>query len=229
MQSNKDNVPSNRRIIDKLMGSGARVDLLWVYFANPDLWLGQRELERLTGRALRDVQRNNEILAEAGIIEPYHSHGIESLSDPSTTLDALQEETERLGNRFRLNQSHPWMPALRMLLENSIGSLHAIREELAGLDGIDIAFVFGSFATSEQTPESDIDLMLIGKHTLKTISGLISKLEERTSREINVVTYFPERWVESFRQGDHFVVSLMESPKVFLVGDQNTLERLITD
>ena len=218
MPSKKNNIQSaGKRSIDKLMGSGARVDLLWVYLVNPDRWFGTRELERLTGRALRDVQRNNEILAETGMIESGTPRGIEAPAVQSM-------ESESSVRRHRLNQAHPWVPAVRMLLENSIGSLHLIRVELKKTDGIDVAFVFGSYATSEQTPESDIDLMIIGKHTLKTISGLISKLEKRTNREINAVTYSPEFWAKSFRDRNHFVMSLMESPKVFLVGDQARLD-----
>lgn len=220
MPSKKNNMQSaGRRSIDRLMGSGARVDLLWVYLVNPDRWLGLRELERLTGRALRDVQRNTEILAEAGLIESSAPLGIEAATVRS-------KEPEVSVRRYRLNQSHPWIPAIRMLLENSIGSLYVLREELSRVDGIEVAFVFGSYATSEQTPESDIDLMIIGKHTLKTISALINKLEKRTNREINVITYSPEFWAESFRDRNHFVTSLMESPKVFLIGDQAGLEKI---
>jgi predicted nucleotidyltransferase len=201
------------------MGSGARVDLLWVYLVNPDRWFGPRELERLTGRALRDIQRNNEILAGVALIE-------------SATPLAIETATKRLRGtgvstkRYRLNQSHPWVPAIRMLLESSIGSLHILCEELKKMGGIDVAFVFGSYATSEQTPESDIDLMVIGRHTLKSISGPIGKLEKRTNREINVVTYSPEFWAQSFGNRNHFVTSLMESPKVFLIGDQTRLDKI---
>ncbi len=207
-----------KRPIDGLFGSSVRVDLLWFLMRNPrPEYYGQRMLARLIKSSLSEVQRNLSLLRRLGLVEV--DFGFEERG-PET------EEKWGKYRSYRLNPDHPWLPALRMLLENSIGSLHVIRSELQKVEGIDVAFVFGSYATSEQKPESDIDLMIIGRHTLKTISGLISELEERLRREINVVTYSPEYWAEAFKKRSHFVASLMESPKVFMVGDAGKLEEI---
>ena len=55
--------------------------------------------------------------------------------------------------------------------------------------------LFGSYASGNQTPQSDIDLLVeFAKKpkspiTLFTIGGIISELEELTGKDVDVVTY----------------------------------------
>jgi len=208
-----------KRPVDMLFGSSARVDLLWAYFQNPDEWLSLSDLERITGRHLRDVQRNNGLLYVMGLVDikPRTGSAHWPMENPATTSRKL----------YRINLQHPWIPALRMLLEQSVGSVAVVREVIAKEQKIDVAFIFGSYATSEQDPGSDIDLMLIGKRTLKSIVNTISDLERRLNREINAITYTPEEIHEKFRSENHFITSVLEAPKIFLVGDNKKLEEII--
>jgi predicted nucleotidyltransferase len=222
-----------RRDIDLLLGSATRADMIWVYLQNPDKWLGPSEMARLTGRTLSDVQRNNTILWEIGLINPYVSSGSFKENSVTNALRRLPSEISRtlqankvFKNTFRLDGTHPWVPALRMLLERSVGSLFLLQKALESLDGIEAAFVFGSFATSEQRPDSDIDLVVIGEHTLMTLAEPVSEIEKRVGREVQIIAYSPEEWRSKVESRSHFVVSLMESPKIFLVGDSSNLERI---
>jgi len=220
---------SEKREIDKLFGSAARVDLLWAYMQNPDKWLGPRELQRLTGRSLSDIQRNNAILAEMGLIEIYAARGSFASEQMAETLENTMSEKRIYRSHFILNKDHPWLAALRMLLERSIGSVHILQERLESVTGIEVAFIFGSYATSEQRPDSDIDLMVIGDHTILSLAEPLDEIERRVGREINVIARSPDEWHEKFRARDHFVMSLMDSPKIYLVGDASKLQSITFD
>lgn len=64
------------------------------------------------------------------------------------------------------------------------------------------AYLFGSFARGEQTPESDIDLRLVcgDTMTLGTLYELSLELEKELGRKVDIVTNPPERMRPAFRK-----------------------------
>ena len=64
------------------------------------------------------------------------------------------------------------------------------------------AYLFGSFARGEQTPESDIDLRLVcgGTMTFGTLCELSLELEKELGRKVDIVTNPPEHMRPAFRQ-----------------------------
>lgn len=64
------------------------------------------------------------------------------------------------------------------------------------------AYLFGSFARGEQTPDSDIDLRLVCGETMTfgTLYELSLELEEELGREVDIVTNPPEHMRPSFRK-----------------------------
>lgn len=64
------------------------------------------------------------------------------------------------------------------------------------------AYLFGSFARGEQTPDSDIDLRLVCDDTMTfgTLYELSLELEKELGRKIDLVTNPPERMRPAFRK-----------------------------
>ena len=64
------------------------------------------------------------------------------------------------------------------------------------------AYLFGSFARGEQTPESDIDLRLVcgDSMTFGTLYDISLELEEELGREVERVTNPPEHMRPAFRK-----------------------------
>lgn len=64
------------------------------------------------------------------------------------------------------------------------------------------AYLFGSFARGEQTPDSDIDLRLVcgNTMTLGTLYDLSYELEMELGRKVDVVTNPPEHMRPAFRK-----------------------------
>ncbi|MCX6646772.1 MAG: nucleotidyltransferase domain-containing protein [bacterium] len=213
-----------KRPIDLLFGSGARVDVLWCLMKFP--FLEQRELMRLTGKSFKDVKRALTILLKLGLAEEMHAG---SGSFPSESMHLLWDDKflkDNLRTLYRLNEKNPWTHSLKMLFECAIGGIDLINETISGVAGIDVAFVFGSYATSEQNSESDIDLMVIGNYDQRLLGDKIISLEKRIRREIQLITYTPDEWHKAFQDRSHFVVSLMEAPKIYLMGDARELQKV---
>ncbi len=51
--------------------------------------------------------------------------------------------------------------------------------------GIEIAFIFGSIATSQEGARSDVDLMVIGQVNLRSLSSWLNNPTEKIGRDIN--------------------------------------------
>lgn len=64
------------------------------------------------------------------------------------------------------------------------------------------AYLFGSFARGEQTPDSDVDLRLVcgDSMTFGTLYELSLELEEELGREVEIVTNPPEHMRPAFRK-----------------------------
>ena len=64
------------------------------------------------------------------------------------------------------------------------------------------AYLFGSFARGEQTPDSDIDLRLVCGNTMTfgTLYELSHELEKVLGRKVDIVTNPPEHMRPAFRK-----------------------------
>lgn len=64
------------------------------------------------------------------------------------------------------------------------------------------AYLFGSFARGEQTPDSDIDLRLVCGNTMTfgTLYELSHELEKALGRKVDIVTNPPEHMRPPFRK-----------------------------
>lgn len=77
----------------------------------------------------------------------------------------------------------------------------AVSRVLAQYD-VSEAFLFGSFARDEQTPDSDIDLRLVCGNTMTfgTLLELSHELEKELGQKVDVVTNPPEHMRPAFRK-----------------------------
>lgn len=109
--------------------------------------------------------------------------------------------SERRG-RARLveaNQRSPLVSDLRSLLTKAFGPSSQIEEAISDVEGIEQAFIFGSWAESEAgTPtggSNDIDLMVIGSPNVDALYDRVQEVEERIGLPINITLRGVEEWV----------------------------------
>ncbi len=231
---------STKSDLASLFGSDTRARVIWAFLERPDLGLTPAEIAHYIVKDPKAVQRALDMLEQIELVFKFTSFGgtispyVRGKSDPDEAVTIDIERQLRIGGgpkRYRLNQFHPWVPGLRIILENSyLGSIQLIKNALLEFP-IDkrkpyISFVFGSFATGEQTPESDIDLIVIGSQDKSTLADIFDQLEQRIGRQINYIEYTREEWKGALEEDIDFARSIMAKPKVFLIGDNERLERI---
>ena len=69
-----------------------------------------------------------------------------------------------------------------------------MRDALADLDGIDEAFIFGSWATPGVAAPQDVDLMVIGEPDIGQLYEAVSTVDSQVDRPINVSVRSKAEW-----------------------------------
>jgi len=179
------------------MRSKARQKLLAYYFTNPT-----------TRHHLRD-------LAQRLSVDP---------SNLSKELSRLEREglfkSEMSGRQkyFQLNREYPLFNEVRSIIAKTIGAVPLLAEFLKKIEGIEEAYLYGSFARNQQDAASDVDVLVIGKPKSDTLAETVHKLERQLGREINY-TVLTRKELESRRgRKDAFLENVWNNKRVLLVG-----------
>ena len=130
-------------------------------------------------------------------------------------------------HHYSVNKQHPLFDELRNIFLKTVGLKDVIKNYLEPIEsGIDFAFIYGSMANGSAATESDIDLMIIGSPAGRKFSGLMIKAGNELGREINFNIFSLDEFTNRIRSKDHFISSVMNSPKIFIIKDSNELNRL---
>jgi predicted nucleotidyltransferase len=111
--------------------------------------------------------------------------------------------TYRLVGRTRLiraNPTSPYFAGLADVLVKAFGAPWVLGEALKDVDGIEAAFVYGSWASAfsgrrNERPVDDVDLLVLGEPDRDKVYAAASEAERRLGREVQV-TLRPATWLE---------------------------------
>jgi len=191
-------------LLKTLLSSNSRAKLLGLFFLNPRNRYYLRQIETLTQLPLRTIQREAARLEICGL---------------------LVKEAD--GNRtyYRANQDSSIFPEIKSVVMKTMGLEALLREMVDDLD-IEVAFIYGSYAENQETPESDIDLMVIGDISSRKLHSAFSKSEAFSRREVNTMVITSSEFRNRLSRGDHFLTEVLRGPKIFIIGNEDELKRL---
>ncbi len=183
------------------MSSRVRAEIFRLLFGLDEKELHLREMERQAGLSLGTIRQDLQKLVKLDLVT-----------------------THRDGNRLynRANTENPLYPEIRNLVLKTAGLVEILKSVL-DREGVRVAFVFGSLAINKERAASDVDLMVIGNIGLRTLSKWLSGVSDQIGREINPVIWSEEEFSRRMQKGDHFLSSVLESPKLFIIGNENDL------
>jgi predicted nucleotidyltransferase len=122
---------------------------------------------------------------------------------------------------YRADRDSPLFAEVSGLVSKTIGIEALLRDALDGLDRIEEAALFGSYARGEVAPHSDLDVLVIGAPDRDALSERLASVEARVGREINVVTYTRREADRLLASGDSFISDVLDGPRVNLIGGKN--------
>ena len=194
-------------MLETLLGSKLRVKVLGWLFSHPDERYFVRQLTSLVKEDSTNVSRELIRLEKTGVLV--------------STKEGKQKY-------YQANRESPVYNELHGLIVKTTGVADVLRSALAPSAGsIKVAFVFGSIASGNEDKASDIDVMVVGGISFGDVVSLFSLAEDKLRREINTVVYPIAEFTQKVKTDHHFVKTVIEDEKIFLVGDESELARLV--
>jgi predicted nucleotidyltransferase len=193
----------------EFMFSPYRRQLLARLLLRPDEQFHVRELERMTGISAGSLHRELKAMAESGLLL-----------------------REKVGNQvfYRADTHCTIYEELAAIFRKTMGMASLLHKALSGLAGkIEVAFVFGSMASGQQKAGSDIDVCVLGEASLLEVVKALSSVQETLRREINPVVLTVKKFAEQSVKQDRFVTRVLSEPKVFVLGGEDELAKLVED
>ena len=192
-------------MLEELFGSRARVIILKTFLLDLERDFYQREISTITNLPIRAVQREVERLEKIGLVEK-----------------------QIRGNRkyYRCRRDFPIFEELKSIILKTVALGNVLKDYLQKKkEKIELAFIYGSFAKGEENISSDIDLLLVGNITSKEASMLLSPAKNSLRREINFIVYDEKEFLK--KKESHFLKQVLKEPKIFLVGNEGDIKRIL--
>lgn len=163
-----------------ILRSQQQGEILALLLGDPALELSLTDLARRTGVPHPSVHREIERAEAAGIVT-----------------------SRKVGNTrlVRASVDSPYYAGLADVLTRAFGVPAVIAKALGALDGVDEAYLYGSWAArhageSGTRPVGDIDVLILGDPDRDSVYAALRSAEERLGRPIQV-TFREPGWLES--------------------------------
>jgi len=182
--------------------SKIRRDLLALLYADPSKRYYLRQLHRLLGYSAGSIRRELLRFQQDGL---FH--------------------VEKAGNLvyYALDTHHPLFAEMKSIVSKTVGAENRLRKTLSAVSGIDMAFIYGSYAAKREKSSSDIDVMIVGEPDISKLNKAIRKLEGELGREISPVIYEGAEYETRKRDRGGFIREVLANPKIMLVGSDDDL------
>lgn len=180
-----------------LLRSRAQAEILSAALLNPDREWSLTELAQRVGASVATAQREVQRAEEAGVVR-----------------------SRRVGNTrlVRADPDGPLTEPLTELLLRAMGPKQVVAETLAGVPGVEAAYLFGSWAArlaGQRGPApQDIDVLVIGQPDRDLLDDAVSDAERRLARPVQVTIRRRSWWNTS---DDAFHKEVLKRPLVELI------------
>jgi len=193
-------------MLKELFSSSARVQILSLLLLNSDTKFYQREIETITGLAIRSIQRETENLEALGVIHK------------STDANKVY---------FQGNRDYSSFPELRRMLLKTVGLKVVLADAQAG-NRVKVALIHGPFAAERERLTDPIAIFVVGDISKQELQARAEEIQSSINRKITCYVRTPQSFRSRVQLGYGFVANVLAGPKLFLIGDKRTLRSLAT-
>lgn len=117
---------------------------------------------------------------------------------------------------------------LKGLFDKTEGTIPVLKQIIEPFgERIQLAFVYGSMARSEEASGSDVDLLIVGTVSLSDLIPLLRLAERSVGRPVNPNVYSSAEFSEKARGRDHFLSTVLRGAKQFVKGSEHELEAIV--
>lgn len=138
-------------------------------------------------------------------------------------LKELEKEgiiiSQKRGNlKFcRINTDFPLYAEYRKIVSTTIGLQEELKDELRGMEGVKYAYIYGSYAKDAMDAYSDIDLLVVGDHSIRLLQDKLNRLQKETDREVNVVNMDEKEFKNRLKNKDPFIINIIRGKNIKII------------
>ncbi len=183
-----------------------RANVLRLLFGQTDQQFYLRQIAREVNSGIGALQRELRQLTDAGLIL-----------------------RRKIGNQvfYQANADSPTFSEVKALVAKTVGVVGVLRQLLEPVAShINVAFVFGSIASGDERPESDIDVLIVGSISFGDAVSRLASAQKVLGREVNPTVYPVDEFVAKVRARNHFLTSVLKTKRLFIIGDEHELSNL---
>lgn len=118
---------------------------------------------------------------------------------------------------YTINQDFPLYNEYKNIILKTVGFEEELKELLNGIPGIEKAYIYGSYASDKLETHSDIDLLVIGEHSILSLQKAISKLQKKMGREINTINLDRNEYILRRKKKDTFLTNIFQGKIIELI------------
>lgn len=161
--------------------SQLEIKLLSYFFLNVDKKLYLHEISRLLKVNVANLDKKLKELEKGGVFK-----------------------SELRGNQrhYSLNKKFPLFQEYQGIINKTFGIENQLKISLKKVKKIDQIFIFGSYTKGKFDEWSDIDVLVVGEHDALSLSKVITQLETRFARNINVIEMTPHEFSRKRKNRD---------------------------
>jgi DNA-binding transcriptional ArsR family regulator len=185
--------------LQDLMISRVRVEMLELFFLNPEEMYYVRQITRLINEEINAVRRELDRMLGTGLLK-----------------------SEERGNRlyYQLNDRYLYYQELLQMVAKSTGLGKQIRKKRRKLGKIEYVMFSGKFIRKQKPTRDEVDLLVIGDIVLPELQALIKKEEEKLGREVNYAVFSNEEFEFRKTRRDPFVMDILYGSRVMIIGSE---------
>jgi predicted nucleotidyltransferase len=121
-----------------------------------------------------------------------------------------------------MNVDSPVYAELAALVRKTGGLADVLRAALLPLAAdIELAYIYGSQAAGTARPDSDVDVMVVGRAGSDDVYEALERSAETLGRAVNPTVYPADEYWSKVRRQRGFPYTAHSGPRIMLVGDGN--------
>lgn len=179
------------------INSKLRSRLLSYFFTNPEKSLYVRELGIILNKDPGNLSRELRKLEQEGV---------------------FTSTTKGLVKFYALDRRYPLFNELKNIIFKTEGIDGSLRQLVSKYAGIELAFIYGSYAKGKEKKASDIDIVVVGSFPRDEFTRKLRALESRLNREVNFNSYTKAEFDKESRKNGGFLNIVIKGKVILLKG-----------
>ncbi|MBE3112874.1 MAG: nucleotidyltransferase domain-containing protein [Acidobacteria bacterium] len=117
---------------------------------------------------------------------------------------------------YSVNPSYPLYREYKRIFQKTVGVEARLRDLVRLTPGVKRALIFGSYACDAMQTHSDIDILVVGDHSVVSLQKELNKIQSEIEREVNCVHMNEDEFRRREEAEDPFLRDVFAYPTIEL-------------